>query len=340
MAPPKKGMVINMEAKKSFGSVVADGFRQMFKSTAGAVFIVMILLTVVVHFATDGLFYTQYNLATFTRQASFTIIIGFAQTLVLLLGGIDLSVASISGLCSMIFAMLVIVSGINPFVAIIIGLAAGAGMGAINGIFICGLNLTPFIVTLATSALFKGIIYVATKGIPLTGIPESVTIIGQGTLGFIPYPTIIMAVIAVILVLMLKYSTFGRHIYAVGGNEEASRIVGIRINRTKMGVYCLAGLISALAGILMVLRMGSSQVNIGENWVMPSITAAVLGGTSMNGGSGGVVGTIVGGLLMSAISFSISLLGISSYWDQIVTGLVVLIAISIDAIRRKKQAQV
>ena len=312
----------------------------MVKSTAGAVLIVTILMTVIVQLLT-GHFYTAYNLSTFSRSASFTIIIGFAQTLVLLLGGIDLSVASVAGLCSMIFAMLTTVGGVNPFLSIAIALMAGVALGAINGIFFCSLNLTPFIVTLATSALYKGIIYVATKGIPLTGIPESVTIIGQGTLfGIIPYPAIIMVVLAVILIYMLRYTSFGRHIYAVGGNEHAAKIVGIQINKTKMAVYALTGFISALAGILMVLRLGSSQVNIGENWAMPSITAGVLGGTSMNGGSGGIGGTIVGGLLMSVISFSISLLGISSYWDQIVTGVVVLIAVAIDAIRRRNNSNV
>lgn len=317
-----------------------DKFLGMVKSTAGAVLIVTILMTVIVQLLT-GHFYTAYNLSTFSRSASFTIIIGFAQTLVLLLGGIDLSVASVAGLCSMIFAMLTTVGGLNPFLSIMIALMAGVALGAINGIFICSLNLTPFIVTLATSALYKGIIYVATKGIPLTGIPESVTIIGQGTLfGIIPYPAIIMVILAVILIYMLRYTSFGRHIYAVGGNEHAAKIVGIQINKTKMAVYALTGFISALAGILMVLRLGSSQVNIGENWAMPSITAGVLGGTSMNGGSGGIGGTIVGGLLMSVISFSISLLGISSYWDQIVTGVVVLIAVAIDAIRRRNNSNV
>ena len=259
-----------------------DKILGMVKSTAGAVLIVTILMTVIVQLLT-GHFYTAYNLSTFSRSASFTIIIGFAQTLVLLLGGIDLSVASVAGLCSMIFAMLTTVGRVNPFLSIMIALMAGVALGAINGIFICSLNLTPFIVTLATSALYKGIIYVATKGIPLTGIPESVTIIGQGTLfGIIPYPAIIMVILAVILIYMLRYTSFGRHIYAVGGNEHAAKIVGIQINKTKMAVYALTGFISALAGILMVLRLGSSQVNIGENWAMPSITAGVLGGTSMN----------------------------------------------------------
>lgn len=313
------------------------GLKNLLTSTASIVFIVTIVITLAVHLVTNN-FYTAYNITTFMRTSSFTIIIGFAQTLVLLLGGIDLSVASMAGLSSMIFAMLVTLAGVNPFLSIFIAIGAGFFMGAINGILICTLNLTPFIVTLGTSAIYKGIIYVATKGIPLTGIPTSVTVIGQKSLfGRIPYPFIIMVVLAVILSLMLRLTSFGRHVYAVGGNETAAKIVGIRTNRVKILVYSITGLLSGLAGVLMVLRLGASQVNIGEDWVMPSITAAVLGGTSMNGGSGGVIGTIAGGLLMAAITFSISLMGISSYWDQIITGAVVLIAVSLDAIRRMKQ---
>ena len=323
--------------KKNTGA--SGVLKSILTSTAGMVFIVTVVITLIVHLITRN-FYTAYNIGTFMRSSSFTILIGFAQTLVLLLGGIDLSVASMAGLSSMIFAMLVTLAGINPFLAIIISVAAGFVMGAINGIFICALKLTPFIVTLGTSAIYKGIIYVATKGIPLTGIPKEVTVIGQGSLfGVIPYPFVIMAVVAVILSLVLRFTSFGRHIYAVGGNETASRIVGIRADRVKMLVYSLTGMLSAMAGVLMVLRLGASPVNIGEDWVMPSITAGVLGGTAMDGGSGGMVGTIVGGLLMSAISFSISLMGISSYWNEIITGAVVLIAVSLDAIRRMKQGK-
>ena len=320
------------------GNKFLNRAKELLTSTAGMVLIVTIVMTVIVHFATGGNFYTAYNLATYTRTASFTILVGCAQTLVLLLGGIDLSVASMASLCSMVFAMLVLMAGVNPFVAILAAAVTGVLCGAINGAFICGLNLPPFIVTLATSSLFSGIVYVATQGFPLTGIPESVTVIGQGSLfGAIPYPTLIMIAAAIILMIMLKYTSFGRHIYAVGGNENAPKIVGIRTNRTKVGVYTLAGLISGLTGVLMVLRMGASQVNIGEDWVMPSITAAVLGGTSMSGGSGGVGGTLIGGLLMSAITFCINLIGLSSYWNNVVTGAVVLVAVSIDAITKKRQ---
>ena len=317
----------------------SSGLKEFFTSTAGVVLIVTIVLAVAVHIITGGNFFTPYNLATYTRTASFTIIVGAAQTLVLLLGGIDLSVASIAGFSSMVFAMLVLKAGMNPILAIVIAIACGLVWGAVNGLFICGLELPPFIVTLATSQIIRGIIYVATKGFPLTGIPAWITVVGQGSLGgLVPYPTIIMVILIIILAFMLKNSSFGRHIYAVGGNESAARIVGIRTNRTKTWVYALSGVISGLAGVLMVLRMGASQVNIGETWVMPSITAAVLGGTSMAGGVGGVGGTLIGGLLMGAISFSINLLGIDSYWDNVVTGLVVLAAVSLDAITKKRRA--
>ena len=312
-------------------------FVKIYKSTPGAVFLITILFTLIVHIA-SGNFYTTYNVSTLVRQVSFVILVGFGQTLVLLLGGIDLSVASIAGLCSMTVAELMTQTSIDPFICIIIALALGLILGAINGLFICGLKISPFIVTLGSGAVFKGVIYVVTKGHPIIGMPSKVTIIGQGMLfGAIPYPTIIMLTACAILVIMLRYTAFGRHIYAVGGNEQAARIVGIKVDKVKMWVYALSGLLAGSAGILMVLRLASSQVNIGENWVMPSITAAILGGTSMSGGSGSIVGTIVGGLLMGVISFSITLLGISSYWELIVTGGVVLVAVAVDAIRQRNQ---
>lgn len=324
-----------LHTKSTWG--FSDRILSVIKSTPGIVFLVTLIITVLVHIVT-GNFYSKYNITVFLRTSSFIILIGFAQTLVLLLGAIDISLASIAGFSSMVFAMLVTMVGLDPYISLILALLVGPALGAINGLLICSLNLTAFIATLATSSVFRGIIYVVTKGFPLTGIPTSITIIGQGSLfGILPYPTLIMLLVLVILSFVLKYTAFGRHIYAVGGNESAARIVGIRHKRTKIGVYVIAGAIAGLAGVLMVLRLGSSQVNIGENWVMPSITAAVLGGTSMTGGSGGVGGTIIGGLLIAVISYSISLLGVSSYWDAVVTGTVVLIAISIDAINKRRQ---
>jgi len=326
--------IITNKAKKG---ILAQPLK-ITSSTAGAVFLVVMAITVFVEIYT-GNFYTTYNIATLIRQVSFTIIVSFGQTLVLILGGIDLSVASIAGLSSMVVAKLLTQTGIDPFLCLVISLALGFCLGALNGLFIVWLDLSPLIVTLASGAVYQGIIYVVTKGMPIVGIPSSVTSIGQGMLfGTLPYPTIIMLVISVLLAITLRYTSFGRHIFAVGGNAHAATIVGVRVYKVKIMVYALSGLLASAAGVLMVLRLATSQVNIGANWVMPSITAAILGGTSMSGGSGSIFGTIVGGLLMGVISFSVTLLSISSYWEQIVTGGVILAAIAFDAIRHRKQS--
>lgn len=321
-------------------NTVSNGKRNVpsiFRTTAFMVLLVTIVLTVIVQIITKN-FYTVYNMTTLLRTASFTLLVGFAQTFVLLTGGIDLSVSGLGGLCSMIFASFLTKTSMNPYLAIVLAIGIGIGIGAINGLLIISMNLTPFIVTLATSSMMTGFIYLFTKGFALTGIPTEVTVIGQTSLGgVIPWPFIITIVLAFILMLMLKYTSFGRHIYAVGGNRSAAKIVGIHTKRVEALCYTIAGGISALAGVLMVCRMGSYQADIGSNWTMPSVTAAVLGGTAMTGGEGGIGGAIFGGLLMSVITYSISIMGIDSYWNEVVTGVVVLIAVYVDAFRRAKR---
>ncbi|HIV25408.1 MAG TPA: ABC transporter permease [Candidatus Scatomonas pullistercoris] len=306
---------------------------KFFKSTAGMVLIVTILVGIIVHIAT-GNFFTPYNISTLTRAASFVIIVGFGQTIVLLTGGIDLSVATIGSVCGLFSAMFMVNYGINPYVAILAASAIGIVLGGINGFFIAYFKMTPFIVTLATMQIYQGIVYVITKGMPITGMPQAAETLANGVIGrVLPNIVIIMAVICVVLTIMLKKTKIGRHIYALGGNRSCAKIVGIPTERVEMFVYCLSGLLSAIAGVLMACRLASFQASIGESWQMDSITAAVLGGTSMAGGVGSVVGTIIGGLLSSVISTCITLLRVSSYWETIVTGAVVLIAVFIDAVK-------
>jgi len=306
---------------------------EFFKSTAGMVLLVAIFVGIVVHIIT-GNFYTAYNISTLTRAASFIIIVGFGQTIVLLTGGIDLSVAAVGSVCSMISAHLMVNVGLSPAPAIIISCLMGLLFGAVNGAIIAYLKITPFIVTLATSEIYKGIVYVITKGMPITGVPESASKMANGVIGgFLPNIVIIMAIICIVLTVMLKKTVFGRHIFAIGGNRNCAKIVGVKTERTEMFVYCLSGLLAATAGVLMSCKLASFQASIGQNWVMPSVTAAVLGGTSMTGGIGGVVGTVIGGILSGVISTAITLLRVSSYWETIVTGGVVIIAVVMDAIK-------
>lgn len=304
-----------------------------FKSTAGMVLIVTILAGVVVHIMT-GNFWTAYNISTLTRAASFIIIVSFGQTLVLLTGGIDLSVAAVGSVSSMVAAKLMIEQGMNPWLSIVISCMVGLLLGMVNGMFIAYLRLTPFIVTLATGEIYKGIVYIVTKGTPIVGVPEEAQFLANGVLGgFLPTIVIIMLVICIVLAVMLRYTKFGRHVYALGGNRNCAKIVGIKTERVEVLVYCLSGLLAAVAGVMMTCKLASFQASIGANWVNPTISASVLGGTSMTGGIGGVVGTVIGGLLNSTVSTSITLLRVSSYWETVVTGGVVLVAVTIDAVK-------
>jgi len=253
---------------------------------------------------------------------------------VLLTGGIDLSVASIASICGMFSAIFMVRLGLNPYLSIILACLLGLVFGAINGFFISYFKLTPFIVTLATMEIYKGIVYVITKGMPITGMPKSAQQFANGVIGgILPNVVIIMVVICILLTILLNKTKTGRYIYALGGNRNCARIVGIPIERIELLVYSLSGLLAATAGVLMACKLASFQASIGESWQMDSITAAVLGGTSMAGGIGSVVGTIIGGLLSGVITTCITLLRISSYWETIVTGAVVLIAVLVDAMK-------
>lgn len=310
-----------------------DKAKKFFKSTAGMVLIVTVLVGIIVHLCT-GNFFTPYNISTLTRAVSFIIIIGFGQTIVLLTGGIDLSVSAISSVCGMFSAILMVQYNVNYLVAIVLACLLGGVLGSINGFFIAYFKMTPFIVTLATMQIFKGVVFVVTKGMPITGMPDSAERLSNGVIGgILPNIVIIMAVICIIVVIFLKNSKTGRYIYALGGNRNCARIVGIPVERIELLVYSLSGILAATAGVLMACKLASFQASIGESWQMDSITAAVLGGTSMSGGFGSIPGTIIGGLLSGVISTCITLLRISSYWETIVTGAVVLIAVLIDAIK-------
>lgn len=306
---------------------------EFFKSTAGMVLIVTLLVGIVVHLTT-GNFFTAYNISTLTRAASFIIIVAFGQTIVLLTGGIDLSVAAIGSVCSMFAATFMVNNGMNSYLAIIISCLLGVLFGAVNGLIIAYLKITPFIVTLATGEIFKGIVNIITKGMPIVGVPENAQFIANGVIkGILPMIVIIMAILCAAITIMLKRTSFGRHIFALGGNRNCAKIVGIKTELVELKVYCLSGFLAATAGVLMTCKMASFQSSIGSNWVMPSVTAAVLGGTSMAGGVGGVIGTVIGGLLSGTISTSITLLRVSSYWETVVTGGVVLVAVIVDAMK-------
>lgn len=301
--------------------------------TSGMISIVLVVLCVVVG-SIKPAFLSQYNLTTLSRTISFTTMVAFGQTLVLLTGGIDLSVAGVAGMSGILSAWLMVNTSIPWWLAIILVLVLAFICGSINGILITKMNMVPFVVTLATGSIFTGIIYVVTKGSPIMGMPTQATKLGQGILfKVLPYPAIAMIVLALLGTYVLRYTPFGRYIYAVGGNQNAASIAGIKVNKVTTMVYGLSASMAGIAGILMTCRLGTAQPTVGADWVMPSVTAACIGGTSLAGGRGSIVGAVVGGIFMGVIQNLIVILQISPYWEKVITGLVILAAIAIDRLK-------
>jgi ribose transport system permease protein len=298
--------------------------------TEGMIAVVVVVLFCVLAIVNHA-FVSKYNLSTLSRTISWTTIVAFGQTLVLLTAGIDLSVAGIAGMSGIISAYLMVHTSIPPYVCILLVLLLAFLCGCFNGILIAKLDMVPFIVTLATGSIFTGIIYVITKGSPILGIPQKAIVLGRGMLwGVIPLPAIIMIVSCIVLSYVLNNTPFGRYVYAVGGNIDAAKIAGIKSDSVIILVYGISGLMAAISGILITCRLGTAQPSVGSSWVMPSVTAACIGGTSLAGGRGTVTGALIGGIFMGIISNAITILAISTYWEQVITGIVILIAIAID----------
>lgn len=304
------------------------------KWEASGVLVALLVLFVVLCFASSA-FLSQYNMSVVARQASFVGLIALGQTLVLLIGGIDLSVGAAAGLSAIFGSLLLTQTGINPYVVLPITALFGLFLGCINGFFVACLKLNPFIVTLASWEIFAGVTLVITKGYPIRPLGEEFRIFGQGSIFGIPIPVIFFLGAGAILSYILARTRFGRNIYAIGGNRDAAELVGIRTWRVEFAVFGLAGMFAALAGMLYASRMDSGQPSVGEGWLMGAITAAIIGGTSLKGGQGTVFGTILGALLMAVLANGIVLMNVSGYWERVIIGLVVLIAILVDLLRRR-----
>lgn len=296
-------------------------------------FIGLILLIVVISIMNSA-FLDLSNLLNLLRQVSINGLIAFGMTFVILTGGIDLSVGSILALSSA-FTAILITSGLNPIVALIVGVLGGFLLGVFNGVLVTFGSMAPFIATLATMTIFRGLTLVVTDGNPITNLGDSYMfqLFGKGYFFGIPVPAVTMIIVFIILAIILQKTTFGRHTYAIGGNEVASKISGIKVNRVKILIYGISGLMSALAGAILTSRLNSAQPTAGTSYELDAIAAVVLGGTSLTGGKGRIVGTFIGVLIIGVLNNGLNLLGVSSFYQQVVKGIVILIAVLID---RKK----
>lgn len=303
---------------------------------ASGVLIALIALVLALSLVAPN-FLSAYNLGVVARQASFVGLVALGQTLVLLIGGIDLSLGAAAGLSAIVGSLMLTKLGVNPYAVVPLTALFGLCLGFLNGFFVAVLRLNPFIVTLAAWEIFAGATLVITEGYPIRPLGPAFRVFGQGSVLGIPVPVLIFVAAGAVLAYVLSQTRFGRDLYAVGGNREAATLVGIRVWRVEFIVFGLAGLLAALAGILYASRMDSGQPSVGEGWLMGAITAAIIGGTSLRGGQGTIVGTVLGALLMAVLGNGIVLLNVSGFWERVIVGCVVLVAILVDLFRRKQR---
>ncbi|MDZ4962830.1 ribose ABC transporter permease [Clostridium perfringens] len=293
----------------------------------------LVLLCIVITMVTPN-FLSVSNITNVFTQVSVNAIIAIGMTFVILTGGIDLSVGSTLAISGAVGASIVKSTG-NVFLAIIVAAVIGIAVGLINGLLVSKGKLQAFIVTLATMTIFRGATLVFTDGTTISKLPEAFVKIGNGKLGFMPIPVIITIIIAIIAVYALSQTRFGRYLYALGGNEDASRLSGINTDKIKTLVYVVSGFASAIAGVIITSRIGSASPNAGTGFELDAIAAVVIGGTSLAGGEGTITGTLIGALIIGVLNNGLNLMNVSPFYQSIVKGLVILIAVLLDKKSRK-----
>ena len=300
-------------------------------------YLTLIMLLVFFSMATDTFLNTE-NLFNVARQVSMLGIAAVGMTFVLLLGGIDLSIGSQVTLVNIIASWFMVKAGINPVAACAIALAVACLNGYVNGWIIANIKIPPLIVTLATMTILEGLAYIICQGVPIFGFPKSFAVIGQGYVGVVPIPVIIMVVILSIGAFILNQTFFGRWFYAVGGNEEAATLSGINVKRVKYLVYTLSGFFAGVAGIVLLSRTNSGQALAGKGFEFDVLTAVVVGGVSVIGGVGRISNVVAGILIIGVLSNGMVLMNVGQYGQMLVKGLVLVTAVGFDCLQQQRQS--
>lgn len=271
------------------------------------------------------------NFLSLLRQSSINGFIAFGMTCVILTGGIDLSVGSVLALTTALCAGM-IASGVPVGVAMLASLLLGTIFGCVSGLLVTKGHLQPFIATLITMTVFRGVTMIYMDGKPISNLGDStmLKIVGKGNLFHIPIPVILFLVIFIVFLFVLQKTTFGRHLYATGSNATAARLAGVSTERTKLIAYAISGAMASLSGLILLSRLSSAQPTLGQGYELDAIAAVALGGTSMNGGRGKIWGTFIGVLIIAVLNNGLNILGVSSYYQDVVKGIVILIAVLSD----------
>lgn len=312
---------------KSTRARIAD-----FVSDNGA--LVGLLVLCLAMFVATPDFLTPNNLLNVGIQVAVVAILAFGQTFVIVTAGIDLSVGSVAALSAMVAAFTGQAWGMPPMVALLFGLLTGLAAGMVSGVATAYGKLPPFIATLAMLSVARGLTLVVSNGIPIP-TPSVVTWLG-GSIGPVPVPVVVMLVMGAIGWFILNRLSIGRAMYAVGGNLEAARLSGIPVKRVLVTVYALAGIYAAVAGLVLSGRLASAQPQAATGYELDAIAAVVIGGASLAGGVGKISGTLIGALVLAVIRNGLNLLNVSAFWQQVIIGLVIAVAVGIDVLRRKR----
>ncbi|WP_204259549.1 ABC transporter permease [Lichenicola cladoniae] len=294
----------------------------------------LIVVSIVMVFASDS-FLSYSNITNILRQVSINALIAVGMTFVILTGGIDLSVGAVMALCGTVAAGLM-AAGMNGVLALILCLLLGCGFGLANGAFVAFAGMPPIIVTLATMGIARGLGLIYTGGYPISGLPRWVNWFGEGRLLGVQTPIVIMLVVYVVGWVLLERTPFGRYVYAIGGNETATRLSGVRVARSKLLIYGLSGFTAAIAAVVLTGRLMSGQPNAGQGFELDAIAAVVLGGTSIAGGRGSLIGTLLGAMLLGVLNNGLNMVGVNPYVQTVVKGVIILLAIYIGRERRRR----
>ncbi|KAE8765016.1 ABC transporter permease [Georgenia thermotolerans] len=296
--------------------------------------VALVLLGIILAFLSP-VFLSPQNLLNIGVQAAVVAILAFGQTFVIVSAGIDLSVGSVAALGGIVTGYTASTMGVNPVLAIILGVLTGIACGLVSGVLVAYGRLPAFIATLAMLSIARGLALVLSGGVPLNQPPE-VAALGQTIGGWLPVPVVIMIVFGLLAAFILNRTYTGRAMYAIGGNEEAARLSGINVRRQQLVIFSLAGLYSAVAGLVLAGRLASGQPQAATGYELDSIAAVVIGGASLAGGQGRAFGTFVGALVLAVIRNGLNLLNVSSFWQQVAIGVVIALAVLSDTLRRRR----
>ena len=303
---------------------------------SNAIWLVCIAEVIIFAIASGGTFLTPNNVVNISRQVSYYGIASIGMTFVILIAGIDLSIGSIITFVNVICAYMMVNMGMNMWVAVIISLIFATAIGTLNGAMVASIGIPALIATFASQTVFEGISYLISGGRPISGFTPNFGLFGRWTVGPVPVCALIMIACFALGSFILNKSYFGRYFYAIGGNEEAAELSGIRVNRMKYLIYALSGLFAGLAGIVLLSRSGSAQSTVGKGLEFDVITCVVLGGVSVNGGVGRMSGVVAGVLIIGSLTNGMILMDVSEYTQMVVKGLVLAVAVGIDCMSKKK----